>query len=94
MGKSEFKGRPQSLTHHILEYLLDHPDAKDTVDGVMNWWVGQEGMSPQRQEVEAALQSLVTKGWVLERVPAKSLFGLNKERLEEIQRFLREQERP
>jgi hypothetical protein len=26
----------------ILNYLLDHPNAKDTLEGVAKWWVGED----------------------------------------------------
>jgi hypothetical protein len=27
------------IAREILAYLLDHPDAQDTLDGISQWWV-------------------------------------------------------
>ncbi|HXI70011.1 MAG TPA: hypothetical protein VNN22_06600 [Verrucomicrobiae bacterium] len=49
----------------ILDYLKQHPDAKDTLDGIMSWWLlGKEG-GPTLIEVKMGLDKLVARGSVI-----------------------------
>ena len=82
----------KKVIRQILVYLLERPEAKDTVEGVLQWWLEKSEVRYQRKDVKIALDWLVTKGWVIERVPSQSLFGLNGEKRPEIQQFLMESE--
>jgi len=79
-------GGCQKLVREILGYLVDHPDAKDTIEGILKWWLPEGHAEWSRDEVEEALDALVSKGWVIKRkAPAcKDFYGINKERLDEI----------
>jgi hypothetical protein len=79
---------------YILQYLIAHPDAKDTLEGILRWWLPGDAGEWQEGEVREALDALVTRGWLTWRciTPSQSLYGMNKEKLEEIKRFLRERE--
>ena len=88
MDESGPKGSGQRLIGQILMYLIKNPDAKDTVDGVKHWWTSETHY--QAKDVEQALDELVARGWVTKRVSTRSVFGLNKERIPEIERFLKE----
>lgn len=46
----------------ILHYLRDHPQAKDSVTGIAQWWVGEE-----KTAVEQALQFLLREGVMVKR---------------------------
>lgn len=46
----------------ILQYLQDHPLAKDSLEGIAQWWVGQE-----QATVEKALKFLVKAGVLQKR---------------------------
>jgi hypothetical protein len=48
----------------ILRYLVKHPDAKDTLRGIDQWWL--EGEKAKRADVERALSLLVSRGVVVE----------------------------
>jgi len=43
----------------ILEYLVRHPHAADSADGVARWWLGGLGAAVALPEVESALRQLV-----------------------------------
>ena len=83
------------VTRHILGYLIEHPDAKDTTHGILRWWFPQGDMDRAEEEVQEALDTLVARGWLTQRqtVTSQKLYGMNKEKLEEIKLFLRELER-
>jgi hypothetical protein len=79
------------LLRGILQYLIEHPDAKDTTEGILKWWL-PEGHRWGRREVQAALDLLTSKRWLTKRgtTPSKEIYGINKGRLQEIRSFLRE----
>lgn len=52
------------IAEEILRYLLEHPDAKDTAEGVADWWLLNRKVSPGVAEVEASLRRLVELGAV------------------------------
>jgi len=55
------------LIDDILEYLVNHPQAADSVDGVSRWWLARNGAAPPQADVERALATLVERG-LLRRV--------------------------
>ena len=83
------------VIRHILGYLTKHPDAKDTTQGILRWWLPGGVAEWEEEAVRIALDVLVTRGWLTKRqtTPSQQLFGMNKERLEEIKVFLQEPRR-
>jgi hypothetical protein len=79
------QGRSAVITE-ILRYLVEHPDAKDTIEGITRWWI-----QPQRPEadewkrdlVQEAMDELVARGWVVRReiTPSNVVYGLDKQHL-------------
>ena len=80
------------MIRYILQYLIAHPDAKDSLEGILRWWLPGDFGAWEEGEVREALDALVTREWLTWRciTPSQSLYGMNREKLEEIQRFLRE----
>src|SRR5215475_10925951 len=39
----------------ILQYLLEHPDAKDTPEGIYKWWLSAGSENPGHEKVQEAL---------------------------------------
>ena len=50
-----------------MRYLLRHPNAQDTLEGISEWWLLEERLVQKYAEVEEALTKLVGKGFVLEK---------------------------
>ncbi len=84
----------QRVTRGILLYLIEYPDAKDTMKGILKWWMPRGYIERGGKEIQQALDYLVLKGWLTtcSKVLQKDLiiYGVNKERLEQIKAFLRE----
>lgn len=83
--------RRQVLFQQILNYLIEHPDAKDTVVGILKWWLSRPLIEWEQEQVQEALDSLVAKGWLVKRILPSSLelYSLNKKGRPEIDEFLK-----
>jgi hypothetical protein len=55
------------MEEDIMHYLLDHPGAKDTLDGIARWWVLEQRVKREVMEVQRAVAGLVRRKWLLER---------------------------
>jgi hypothetical protein len=75
----------------ILGYLSCCPDAKDTVEGVQQWWLGSLA-GIDAKTVRGALDELVKAGWLLssERRGTGIVYGLNADRRQELRHILPE----
>jgi hypothetical protein len=74
----------------ILQYLLRHPEAKDTREGIATWWVRQHEIERAVQEIFAGLNILLADGLVVELPgpgPAR-YYAVNAEQRDAIGRFL------
>ena len=83
----------QRVIRGILLYLIEHPDAKGTMKGILKWWMPRGYLKRGGKEIQQALDYLVLKGWLTTcpKVLQKDLiiYWMNKERLEQIKAFLR-----
>ena len=84
----------EMVIRHILHYLIEHPDAKDTIRGILRWWLPESIEHWAEAVVQATLDVLVTKGWMTRRQTTSSqqLYSINREKLGEIKAFLHERE--
>jgi hypothetical protein len=48
------------LAAAIARYVSAHPNASDTVEGVGRWWVAEEAARARTEQVEQALERLIT----------------------------------
>jgi hypothetical protein len=82
--------RAHLLQKDILRYLVRHPDAKDTVDGIMQWWLSGAYLGLREDELTAALDELARKGWltVATHGASATVYGLNRPRLDEVLHWL------
>jgi hypothetical protein len=83
--------RRSHIAKSILSYLLEHPDAQDTLAGIAEWWLPEEKTKTQLAIVKDALDQLVAQELVLER-RSKDLqthYRINDQRLKEIERLVR-----
>lgn len=75
------------IRYSILDYLVRHPGAKDTMEGVINWWIAKP-CADERVAIEA-LEALVTRGWILKRATSSQpIYSLNQAQLNEIREFV------
>src|SRR5437867_11391200 len=81
----------QPVLREILQYLVEHPDAKDTIDGVVWWWLPRGCLNYRDEEVRHALNRLVSRRWLVASRITKStvVYGVVAARLGHIRRFLK-----
>ena len=79
------------LADEVLAYLVQHPQARDTVEGIVEWWLLEQRIRSAVAEVEAALNDLVTKEFVVAREcqDGRTYYGLNRAKAREVRRYLR-----
>jgi hypothetical protein len=53
----------------ILDYLARHPDAQDTIDGIMHWWVLDACIRNWAPKIAETITQLVQQGF-LEQKPS------------------------
>jgi hypothetical protein len=87
MFEGESYASTASITLMVLQYLMSNPGAKDTLEGIRKWWIATTRQEPRTDELQAVLDELMQKGWVVRFKPtgSKHVYGLNKECLQEIQ---------
>lgn len=79
------------LVRGILLYVVANPDAKDTLDGIQEFWLSRSPVRHGKNEVREALDYLTEKKrWLSKNKAgaAVTLYGLNKPHLPEIKKFL------
>jgi hypothetical protein len=51
----------------ILDYLASHPEAQDTLDGILHWWVLDSCVKKWAPKVPETVVKLVEQGFVEEK---------------------------
>ena len=71
----------------LLGYLCSHPDAKDTAEGIANWWLRASGANVNEMDVTEALNDLVARDWLIQKgsISDQQIYGLNPARRTELQ---------
>jgi hypothetical protein len=83
-------GKIDKVIRGILHYCVHYPDAKDTPEGILKWWLTEGQGEWGKEDIQTALDMLTAKGWLLKRKTRQSeeIYGLNKEHLQEITDFM------
>lgn len=83
-------GQCRIVIRELLHYLVEHPDSKDTPEGILKWWLPEGHAEWRKEDVQKALDFLTSKGWLTKRetAPSNKIYGINKDQLEEIKKFL------
>ena len=79
------------IGNEILAYLVDHPNARDTLEGIVEWWLLERQIKFQTARVKEALSDLVTRGLILEKKGSNSQihYRVKQSAYEEIQEFFK-----
>jgi hypothetical protein len=58
------KTKLPKLALQILRYLREHPEAQDTLEGIMVWWVSDRAIKIWLPHVRRSLKTLVARGYL------------------------------
>jgi hypothetical protein len=77
--------------YQILTYLVEHPEAQDTLEGIVEWWLLERAIKFQEAAVSKAIAELVTKGLVIGQkgYDSKIHYRVNQSRFEEIKKLVK-----
>jgi hypothetical protein len=53
-----------ALADEIATYLESHPDAADSAEGILTWWLARQRYAQTKLNVEQALEHLTEQGLV------------------------------
>ncbi len=84
-------GSHAKVVRAIVQHLLRHPDAKDTVEGILAWWLPAGGVGFTTEDVQQATAALSDQGWLEVRDfgPSRTVYGLKRARRAELPGLLR-----
>lgn len=77
--------------YQILAYLHANPEAQDTLEGIVEWWLLDQKISRQTERVKQALAELTERGLIVARIGTDSRvhYGIERNKLEEIESVLK-----
>ena len=78
------------LAHDILTYLLEHSEAEDTIDGIVDWWLLEEKIKQRKQDVQTVLDELVEQALLTARQSKDSRvhYRINNSKTDEIRELV------
>lgn len=56
--------RRSRIARAILNYLSCHPEAQDTLAGIVDWWLPQQRIISQSTLVQQTINELAARGFV------------------------------
>ena len=57
--------KKKQVGEEILQYLIDHPRAQDTLPGIVTWWLLERTAKHRMAMVKEVLDSLVADGLII-----------------------------
>lgn len=80
------------IAYEILAYLAKNPDAQDTLDGIVEWWLLAQHIERHVAKVKSALTELISQGLIEERRSEDSriYYRLNRRKEKEIANMLKQ----
>jgi len=90
--RNSARDRERRVALKILRYLTQNPNAADTVEGILEWWLPRQSMAEEQKVVERALDYLVERNLILMVQPAdaRKHYRLNANCIEESRKLIGE----
>lgn len=93
-GRSQ-RDTTREVALKILRYLDQNPNAADTVEGILEWWLPNQSIYEEEKVVKRTLDEMVKRNLILatRSSDARRHYRLNTERIQEIRRMIKESDR-
>src|ERR1043165_1071018 len=84
--------KKQQLGEEILQYLIDHPNAQDTLQGIVTWWLLERTIKHRTALVKEVLNKLVVAGLIIAQQGSDSQthYKINRRRRKKIVSLLQQ----
>jgi hypothetical protein len=84
--------KKQQLGEEILQYLIDHPNAQDTLQGIVTWWLLERTIKHRTALVKEVLNKLVADGLIIAQQGSDSQthYKINRRRRKKIVSLLQQ----
>lgn len=91
MNSGGDKAGEADMAHQILAYLHANPDAQDTLEGIIEWWLLDQNIKRQSERVKQALAQLTERGLIVARMGTDSRvhYGIDRSKRDEIESLLK-----
>ena len=86
----------REICYYILAYLADNPDAGDTFDGIVEWWLLSQRVKFETRNVSEAVKKLTAAGLIQEHEETDShiIYRVNRTKDKIIRSMLTERTGP
>jgi len=83
------------LEREVLRYLIEHPSAADSIEGVRFWWLRHLGQASEPL-LQSVLDQLLKRGWLVTRGdrPETKIYSLNERERAAVERYVSERREP
>lgn len=79
------------ISYEIMRYFVQNPDAADTLEGIIDWWLIEQKIKYELNIVVDSLKELVDRGYVIPvRASNKIYYRINKNKYDEIKEIVNE----
>ena len=72
------------ISEEIHRYLLSHPDAADTIEGITKWWLTSQRYEETKTLVKKALNNLISRGLIIQSTNADGTIIYSKSKAQTI----------
>src|SRR5215510_9110655 len=85
--------QPSPIAQDILAYLIEHPQAADTLEGIIQWWILEQQIKRWSTQIEAALAELAARKLIIKGKGSdgQTRYRLNSRKIARIKALLEEE---
>lgn len=78
------------IAHDVLSYMVENSAGRDTLEGIVEWWLLEQKIKHSTAEVKGVLDELILKEFLLEIKTSDTRihYSVNRFKEKEIQAFL------
>ena len=86
LGSVMCQSKCADLAGYVLDYLIDHEQAGDTLEGIVDWWLLEQQVKYQTTAVEEVMEDLVKRELIIERkgLDSRSHYRINPQKYGEV----------